>query len=299
VPTRRPAYRELKGSPPNSSWDYLGRDALGCAALILSGAVAAAARTVVSSDVFRLDLPLGLPAPPLFGCQALRRTTFRITDSFLDDWVDGFYLQASTQWDGLGHLADSQHGWCGGRSADDVKQGRLSRSRSLETLSRQRYASAGYAMPHTNASSGSREGSPTGTTLASAAWAWPDSRSRSRVHRLVGQADLLHRGDEADSRHADPSPLRRDQHAEQAQRTHLAEQVGRTPGLLPRDRGTRGDLLLRELATEAHQIAFRLGEREIPRSDRIGPTGTMPGGRGVRGMREGSSGTRLQEPCCD
>ena len=74
---------------------------------------------------------------------------------------------------------------------------------------------------------------------------------------------LLHRGDEADGRHADAAPLLGDQHAEQAQRTHLAEQVGRAPRLLPRERGTRGDLLLRELATEADQIAFRLGEREV------------------------------------
>ena len=48
-----------------------------------------------------------------------------------------------------------------------------------------------------------------------------------RGHRLVGQADLLHRGDEADGRHADAAPLLGDQHAEQAQRAHLAEQVGR------------------------------------------------------------------------
>ena len=82
-------------------------------------------------------------------------------------------------------------------------------------------------------------------------------------HRLVGQADLLHRGDEADGRHADAAPLLGDQHAEQAQRTHLAEQVGRAPRLVPRRGGTRGDLLLRELATQADQIAFRLGEREV------------------------------------
>ena len=74
---------------------------------------------------------------------------------------------------------------------------------------------------------------------------------------------LLHRGDEADGRHADAAPLLGDQHAEQAQRAHLAEQVGRAPRLLPRQRRTRRDLLLRELAAEVDQIAFRLGEREV------------------------------------
>ena len=82
-------------------------------------------------------------------------------------------------------------------------------------------------------------------------------------HRLVGQADLLHRGDEADRRHADAAPLLGDQHAEQAQRAHLAEQVGRAPRLLPRRRRARRDLLLRELAAQADQVAFRLGEREV------------------------------------
>ena len=57
--------------------------------------------------------------------------------------------------------------------------------------------------------------------------------------RLVGQADLLHRGDEADGGHADAAPLLGDQHAEQAQRAHLAEQVGRAPRLLPRRGSTR------------------------------------------------------------
>ena len=82
-------------------------------------------------------------------------------------------------------------------------------------------------------------------------------------HRLVGQADLLHGGDEADRRHADPAPLLGDQHAEQAQRAHLPEQVGRAPRLLPRQRGARRDLLLGEVAAQPDQVAFGFGEREV------------------------------------
>ena len=58
-------------------------------------------------------------------------------------------------------------------------------------------------------------------------------------HRLVGEADLLHGGDEADRGHADAAPLLGDEHAEQAELAHLAEQVGRAARLLPR-RGARG-----------------------------------------------------------
>ena len=78
--------------------------------------------------------------------------------------------------------------------------------------------------------------------------------------RLVGQPDLLHRGDETDRRHADAAPLLGDEHAEQAQCTHLPEEVGRAPRLVPCRRRSARDLLLRELAAEAHEIAFRLAE---------------------------------------
>ena len=84
-----------------------------------------------------------------------------------------------------------------------------------------------------------------------------------RGHGLVGQADLLHGGDEADGRHADPAPLLGDEHAEQAELAHLAEQVGRAPRLVPGQRRPGGDLLLGEVATEADQIAFGFVERKV------------------------------------
>ncbi len=96
-------------------------------------------------------------------------------------------------------------------------------------------------------------------------------------HRLVGQSDLLHGGDETDRGHADPTPPLRDEDPEQPERSHLPEQVGRTAGLLPSLRRPGGDLLLREFPTQADQFAFGLAEREVHRSDPIGPIGTGPG----------------------
>ncbi len=84
-----------------------------------------------------------------------------------------------------------------------------------------------------------------------------------RGHGLVGQADLLHGGDEADGRHADPAPRFRDEHAEQAEVAHLAEEVGGAPRLFPGQRRTGGDLLLREVAAQADQFPFRFVEREV------------------------------------
>ena len=67
-----------------------------------------------------------------------------------------------------------------------------------------------------------------------------DVRLPGRGHGLVGQPDLLHGGDEADRRHADPAPLLGDQHAEQAELPHLAQQVGRAARLLPGGRRRAG-----------------------------------------------------------
>ena len=85
-----------------------------------------------------------------------------------------------------------------------------------------------------------------------------------RRHRLVGEADLLHRGDEPDRRHADAAPLLGDQHPEQAQRAHLAEQVGRAPRLLPRRAGRAPrSPSARTRGTAPTRSRSGLGEREV------------------------------------
>ena len=73
---------------------------------------------------------------------------------------------------------------------------------------------------------------------------------------LVGLADLLHGGDEADGRHADAAPLLGDEHAEQAECAHFAQEVGRAAGLLPGQWRPRGDFALGEVAAEADEVAF-------------------------------------------
>ena len=115
-----------------------------------------------------------------------------------------------------------------------------------------------------------------------------------RGHRLVGQADLLHGGDEADGRHADPAPLLGNEHAEQAELAHLAEQIGRAPGLLPGQRRPRGDLLLGEVAAEADQVLFRFAEREVHAAFRslLGLEVGHEGGRPVRRSAGRSSPAR-------
>jgi len=70
---------------------------------------------------FPLDLPLDVPSPPFFGREAMRHEVFHLRDNVLDDRLDNFFPQASTQWDGFGHFGHSSRGFFGSRTADQVR----------------------------------------------------------------------------------------------------------------------------------------------------------------------------------
>lgn len=113
----RPRYRDL---PDGCAWDLLDAD-LGALSLLTPERAAAAAALVRRGDSFRLDLPLDLPDPPFFGREAMHHEIFHILDNVLDDRLDNFFPQASTQWDGLGHFGHSARGYFPGRSAEEVR----------------------------------------------------------------------------------------------------------------------------------------------------------------------------------
>lgn len=112
----RPPYAEL---PDGCAWELLDPD-LGSLALLTPERVAEAARLVRTGKRFSLDLPIDQPDPPFFGRERYRREVFHILDNVLDDRIDNFFPQASTQWDGFGHFGHSTRGFFGGLSADDV-----------------------------------------------------------------------------------------------------------------------------------------------------------------------------------
>lgn len=92
--------------------------------------VADAARLVTAGLRFNLNLPLHLPLDAIGNARHdLRRppqqTLFKSQYAGLvvrDDKIDGFYPQASTQWDGLTHIADPLHGFYNGVQDDEVTQ---------------------------------------------------------------------------------------------------------------------------------------------------------------------------------
>ena len=130
-----PSYRQLKRPDDTGlplSWGTWGPDdQLGTLNNITPETVAAAAAQIQRGVRFNLDLPLHepygviksgahrarrAPVPTLFSREFPPHLTVR------DDKLDDFYLQCSSQWDGLTHMGDARHGFYNGVRPDQVTQ---------------------------------------------------------------------------------------------------------------------------------------------------------------------------------
>lgn len=115
-----PRYRDLPlqpGAPEKSAWGMFGdHDDVGALNLQTPERIREAARLVQTGQVFSLNWELTKPNPPLLMRGALVHTLHREVPvgHHSDDHLDNFYPQASTQWDGLTHVGDYQHGFWGG-----------------------------------------------------------------------------------------------------------------------------------------------------------------------------------------
>ena len=110
---------EVPGLDLRHGWDVFGPDdRIGTVNLLDANRVLAAAALVRSGEVLSLDLPLDLPNPPLFGRKPYRHEVFALSRNEMDDRLDGFHLQGSTQWDALGHVRCREHGFWGGRTTN-------------------------------------------------------------------------------------------------------------------------------------------------------------------------------------
>ncbi len=116
----RPAFDDLPLLEPlglRHAWEVYGpHDTLGSVQLLSADRVVAAAGLVRTGEVISLDLPLDLPNPPLFGRQPYRHEVFALSRNEMDDRLDNFHLQASTQWDALSHVRAREFGFWGGRT---------------------------------------------------------------------------------------------------------------------------------------------------------------------------------------
>jgi len=106
-----------------TTWGLLPPE-LGTIGLLTPRRVADAAALVRTGETFRLDHPLTAFATPIARHRtAPTRIAFSTGPDQRDDYLDSFYLQASTQIDGLRHLRDHELGHYGGLAPDQVDEG--------------------------------------------------------------------------------------------------------------------------------------------------------------------------------
>jgi len=146
---RIPSYAELPiraGAPEGSAWGVFGdRDEVGTINLLTPGRVRAAAESIKTGKVFALNLPIDIPSPPLFTRQAHRHTVKSFpapTDFVLDDYLDNFYPQASSQWDALAHVKHPVYGAYNG-IPDREMTGRGGTRLGIDNLARRGIAGRG------------------------------------------------------------------------------------------------------------------------------------------------------------
>src|SRR6202050_447689 len=115
-PIKLPSYDELPvraGAPAGAAWGVFGDDdEVGTINLLTPARVVDAASSIRSGKVFALNLPINIPDPPLFtrGKHSHTVKIFPNLEFVLDDYLDNFYPQASSQWDALAHVKHPKFG---------------------------------------------------------------------------------------------------------------------------------------------------------------------------------------------
>jgi kynurenine formamidase len=145
---RIPTYNELPvraGAPAGAAWGVFGDDdEVGTINLLTPDRVVAAADSIRSGKVFALNLPINIPDPPLFtrGKHTHTVKIFPTAEFVLDDFLDNFYPQASSQWDALAHVKHPVHGAYNG-IPDNQMTGRGGTRLGIDNLARRGIAGRG------------------------------------------------------------------------------------------------------------------------------------------------------------
>src|SRR6516225_1339268 len=124
IPADLPSYDQLpirEGAPAGAAWGVFGDDdQLGTVNLLTPERVLQAANFVRSGRVFALNLPIDVPDPPLFTRGKHHHVIKHFANYILDDYLDNFYPQASSQWDALSHVKHPRLGAYNGIPESDI-----------------------------------------------------------------------------------------------------------------------------------------------------------------------------------
>jgi len=123
-----PSYAELSSrsdAPKGSNWGLFGKDdQLGTINFLTPERVRDAARCVRKGISFGLNWRIDLPDPPLFGRGAHRHVVEEMAGGVaMDDYLDNFYPQRSSQWDSLAHAGHPRYGFYNFATRDQVRTG--------------------------------------------------------------------------------------------------------------------------------------------------------------------------------
>ncbi|HLS77137.1 MAG TPA: cyclase family protein [Nocardia sp.] len=126
--TAIPTYAELArrtDAPPGSSWGLFGPgDQLGMLNFLTPERTRAAAALVRRGATFDLDYQLNTFVPSIAGTRPpTEHHIFSNNPNHRDDWIDSFYLQSTSQVDGLRHIRHPRHGFYGGVADDAIAEG--------------------------------------------------------------------------------------------------------------------------------------------------------------------------------
>jgi kynurenine formamidase len=143
-----PSYDQLPvraGAPAGAAWGVFGDDdEVGTINLLTPERVVAATSSIRTGKVFALNLPINIPDPPLFtrGKHTHTVKIFPNAEFVLDDFLDNFYPQASSQWDALAHVKHPVHGAYNG-IPDHQMTGRGGMRLGIDNLARRGIAGRG------------------------------------------------------------------------------------------------------------------------------------------------------------
>jgi len=102
------------------SWGVFGKDdELGTLNFLDAEAVKRGAAEIKKGKVFNLSLPLNLPDPTFFR-EGYRHHIIQAERNVLDDYLDNFFLQASSQWDALKHVRAREFGFYNGYTEEEA-----------------------------------------------------------------------------------------------------------------------------------------------------------------------------------
>jgi sugar/nucleoside kinase (ribokinase family) len=190
-----PSYDALRTTPGEcpSAWTLFGEhDRLGLINLQTPERIAAAARLVRSGRMFSLNAAIDAIDPPMYE-RGAPRLELVIEDggAAIDDHLDNFYPQASSQWDSLAHVAYRRGVFFGGAGVADVRAGRAA---TIEAWAQRGIAGRGVLLDIDELLGGAGTGFDPASTRPITVAELEAARERAGVRWEPGDVMLLHTG---------------------------------------------------------------------------------------------------------